>query len=244
MTETDALVDALKRQLRKAGLTYAAAASALGLSEASVKRLFSERSFSLQRLETLCELVGIDIAELVRLSEQARRTVTQLSEAQERELAANPQLLLAAVCALNRLSFEEILGRYQLEEAELVGALTRLDRLGILELLPGNRYRLNINRGFEWRHNGPIQRYFMGSVMRDVVATEAGAGREQLRFAWGMLSSESAEMLRERVRRLNQEFNELADGDLARPPDMRRGAGLLTVLRLDWEPGEFVEQRR
>ena len=244
MTQTDALVDALKQQLRRAGLTYADAAVALRLSEASVKRLFSERAFSLQRVEVLCELAGLDFADLVRLSDQARHQVVELSEAQERQLTDDPQLLLTAVCALNRWTFEEVRERYEFDEPALVSLFAKLDRLGILDLLAGNRYRLNITRNFAWRRNGPIQRYFMGSVMRDVLTAQTGDGLGSFAFSWGMLSPESAAMLRERVRRLNQEFNELADVDLGKPLQVRRGAGLLTVLRLDWEPGEFTRYRR
>ena len=56
MSQTDQLLDALKRVLRERGLTYADAAGALELSEASVKRLFSQRQFTLERVERLCEL--------------------------------------------------------------------------------------------------------------------------------------------------------------------------------------------
>ena len=45
------LVDALKRLLKAHDVTYARVAAGLGLSEASVKRMFSRRDFTLQRLE-------------------------------------------------------------------------------------------------------------------------------------------------------------------------------------------------
>ncbi|MBK1887801.1 helix-turn-helix domain-containing protein [Marinobacter sp. DY40_1A1] len=39
---------------------------ALALSEASVKRLFSEKQFSLKRLDKICALMGIEISDVVR----------------------------------------------------------------------------------------------------------------------------------------------------------------------------------
>ena len=48
---TITLVDALKRALKGKGITYAAVAEGLGLSEASVKRMFSRRDFTLQRMD-------------------------------------------------------------------------------------------------------------------------------------------------------------------------------------------------
>ena len=75
MSEATDLLDALKGLLRERGLTYADAAQALGLSEASVKRLFSQRTFALERVEALCELAGADIAELVARAELPTFTV-------------------------------------------------------------------------------------------------------------------------------------------------------------------------
>ena len=65
MEQTHQLIDTLKKELRRVGKTYADVAKELDLSEASVKRLFSERNFSLYRLEKTCTLIGIDMAELV-----------------------------------------------------------------------------------------------------------------------------------------------------------------------------------
>lgn len=50
MSQTHALIQALKKQLRAQGKTYADVADLLELSEASVKRLFATESFTLQRL--------------------------------------------------------------------------------------------------------------------------------------------------------------------------------------------------
>ena len=54
-----ALVDTLKRILKGRGITYATVAAGLGLSEASVKRMFSRRDFTLQRLEDVCRIAGV-----------------------------------------------------------------------------------------------------------------------------------------------------------------------------------------
>ena len=243
MHQADALLEELKRLLRSAGLTYADAAAALQLSEASVKRLFAERAFSLQRLEALCDLVGVDISELARRSDVHRRKVERLSEAQEHELASNPRLLLIGVSALNRLPFDEMRRRFAFDEPTLTGLMTRLDRLGIITLLPGNRYHVNLARNFTWQHNGPIQRYFMSSVLRDVLAKPSDAKGDLFRFVFGMVSTASAEHLRERLQRLAQDFTQFAEADSRLQSSERAGAGLMMVLRTDWEPTEFATFR-
>ena len=49
MTLRVQLVEALKRVLKAQGLTYANLAERIGMSEASVKRMFSEQSIRLER---------------------------------------------------------------------------------------------------------------------------------------------------------------------------------------------------
>lgn len=51
MPQAQKLVSTLKRTLKAHGKTYSQVAAHLGLSEASIKRLFSRGNFSLQRLE-------------------------------------------------------------------------------------------------------------------------------------------------------------------------------------------------
>ena len=53
MGQTRELVAALKTELKAQGKTYADVAAALELSEASVKRIFSQQNFSLERLVSL-----------------------------------------------------------------------------------------------------------------------------------------------------------------------------------------------
>ena len=63
MSQIAPLYDTLKQQLKASSLTYRDIATALSLSEANIKRLFASRSFSLERLEQICALLGITLAD-------------------------------------------------------------------------------------------------------------------------------------------------------------------------------------
>jgi len=86
MTQTPALISTLKKQLKAQGKTYADVAAALDMSEASIKRLFTEQSFSLQRLETTCQIINLQLSELVALMEKEQPQLQQLTLDQEKEL--------------------------------------------------------------------------------------------------------------------------------------------------------------
>jgi len=243
MSQTAALIDALKRQLKMAGLTYAHVAAHLGLSEASVKRQFSRQSFDLKTLEAVCGLAGLELYELAAAAEQAQRPLHCLSEAQERELVAEPKLALAAVCALNHWTLERIVATYRLSEAECVGLLLRLDRLGMIQLMPGNRIRLRIARDFTWLPGGPIQRFFRDRIQTDFLSADFEQDGELLRFQHAMLTPEAARRLQQRLSRLLREFSELHEECKDAAPETRHGTSLLLALR-SWEPAAFATLRR
>lgn len=244
MSMTENLLSALKRHMKSQGVTYKDAARALGLSEVSVKRLFSEKSFTLSRIETLCELADTDLAELLDLSEQALQKKQLLTMEQEQSIVDNPKLLLVGVCIINRCSFDDILERYELTKAELTGLFTKLDYLGIIELLPNNRYRLKIAPNFHWQTNGPIQRFFIKSLMGDFLSGEMCGTDNNMNYVWGMLTKESARELSHKIRRLIDDYVQLAAHEAKVPFNDKLSSSLLVVFKENWEPKAFLEQCR
>jgi transcriptional regulator with XRE-family HTH domain len=234
----------LKRLLKGAGLTYANVAQHLELSEASVKRLFKDQSFSVERMERVCELAGADFLELVRNVDDVKEQVLELSNEQEDELAENLPLFVCAICVLNRYRFDDVLEEYAIEPHELQRLFARLDRLGIIELLPENRYRLRVSRSFRWRKNGPIERYFISSVLASFLDRNLVRAEDSFRFAWGTVSDETAKRFLDRLRMLYDEFNEAADRDAQLPLNLRSGAGLLLAFRNQWQPRDMLELRK
>lgn len=243
MTQVVRLLATLKRELKARGVTYAEIASHLGLSESSIKRQFSESRFSLQRLEQMCQLLGLEISDLVQKMAEERQRISMLSEQQEREVAQDPKLLLVAICVLNHWTFEEILHAYEVSEHECIQLLARLDRLKLIELLPLNRFRLMIASDFRWIANGPIQKFFNREVQPDFLESPFSGPGEKLVFRSGMLSRGSNATMMKKIERLVAEFNELHDEDTGLPLAERFGSSLLVALR-PWEFSFFQVLRR
>ena len=85
MNQTHSIHATLKKLMRSQGRTYADAAGVLNLSEASIKRLFSQHALSLSRLESICNWLHVDIHDLVKMSREQEPLTTELSEEQEAE---------------------------------------------------------------------------------------------------------------------------------------------------------------
>ncbi|MCC6473356.1 MAG: helix-turn-helix transcriptional regulator [Burkholderiales bacterium] len=243
MSQVSQLVSTLKKTLRRNGLTYADVAETLGLSESTVKRMFSRESLSLARMEQICGLLRLDFVDLVELTRAAEERISELSEAQEKELVSNERLMLVGLLAINHWSAADMLESYMLSEAELTRLLARLDRVGIIELLPQNRIKVKLSRNFRWREDGPIQRFFERRVQQQFFRSSF-LGRNELRvMVHGAVSEKSLALLQQRMKRLAEEFDSLIEED--RVLERRSPAGTTQVLAIrPWEMAEFAALRR
>src|SRR5690606_13030673 len=150
MSQIPAVCTALKRLLRERHLTYRDLAGRLGMSEANVKRMFARQSITLERLEAICAILDLGLAELVAIVDSNERSLTQLTPEQEEALASDTRLCLVAVCVRDGWSFQDIITQYAISEHECIRLLARLDRLKLIELLPGNRFKVLISRNVRW----------------------------------------------------------------------------------------------
>ncbi len=243
MSQTQSIHLALKRLMRANGRTYAQAAPVLDLSEASVKRLFARSELSLDRIERLCDWMGVDVAELVQRAADVAPLVTTLSQEQERELVRDSGLLLTAYLILNHWDEADILAAFRFEKRAFEGHLLRLARLGLIELSPYGRIRLRTARNFSWRKDGPIQRYFAERVLPEFLRTSFAGDDERMHFLGGMLSRRSLLALHDAMQDLARRFDELVREDLQLPVAERNGVSLFIGSRR-WEFSDFSKLRR
>lgn len=237
------LVQALKRLLKAQGITYAVLAQRLALSEATVKRMFSRSAITLKRLDQICQVLDIGLAELSAEAHREREPLDELSEAQEQALVDDPALLLALYLVLNRWQQQEVLQRYRWSESEWTLLLARLDRLGVIELLPGNRTRPRTQRNFRWRREGPMQRFFQHKLLPEYFRRSFDGECDRLLLLSGMLAKRSAEVVERRLHDLAEEFDLMMVQDASLPASQRVGLSLVLAMR-PWSLNLFTPFRK
>ncbi len=230
MPQLSPIVQELKRVLKERELTYAEVARGIGLSVASVKRLFSTGAFSLARIEEICKLAKLELSELAERARNRSTSTTKLSLAQEREVVADPRLFLITWLVLNRTPFEHIVREYALAERDVVRYLIRLDRLRIIDLLPGNRVKLLVDRHFTWRADGPVQAYLFERLLREFFATRFENPADEFFFHGGTVSDAALAALKRALRDAAAECVEIIERDRGTPAK-RSGAAFVLALR-------------
>ena len=236
-------VDALKKTLRSRGLTYRELARKLGLSEPTIKRMFSRGMFTLARIEQILRVLDLDLYEVARMGRMRAAGPLELTLEQENALARDERLLSVFWLVLNEWTFAEILEAYAVTRPELTLAFARLARVRLIDWGPGERARLVVGRDFRWRAAGPVKKAYGNRVMQELLKGRFEGGAELLRFEARDISEESAAVVRRRLERLAAEFNELAEVDASLPARKRSGFGLLVACR-PWEFSAMIALKK
>ena len=243
MSTSADLVTTLKRELKAAQMTYADLARALGMAESSVKRMLAKGDMPLSRIDAICRALKLDFSELARSVADMQPLLAELTQAQEKAVVADKKLLLCAICVLSQWTLEQISGSYRLSEAECIKYFAQLDRIGIIELKPLNRYRLKLAKTFRWRPHGPVMDYFRDNALLDYFSGGFEGDGEGLLLVHGSISRSLAPSFLERMQRVAQDFAQQHQADQKLAAKDREGYTLLLAMR-SWEFEAFTKLRR
>lgn len=243
MAQTSLILQSLKSCLKQNRLTYADVATELNLSEASVKRIFSEENISLQRLDQICNMMNMEITDLSRIAEQAQEEIKELTEEQEAEFVKQPKLLFVAYMLLNDMDFESIMRNYDIDEHEGIQLLAHLDRIKFIDLLPGNRVKLLTSRNFRWRKHGAIEKLFNDTIRQEFFQSKFSKADDCMQFGAALVSRSTILLMHTKIEKLVAEFNELAHQDSSLPFEERVGCGMVGAIR-PWEFSLFAKFRK
>ena len=228
---TREIVETLKKILKARGMTYAELARALRVSTPTVKRLFSQRSFTLKRLEEVLRVLEVDFQELARLSHGRREGPVELSLEQETALAKDARLFTVFWLLCNEWRFDEIVADFRVGAAQITSYFARLERLRLLDWRPGNRARLRVPKRYVWRAGGPLRKAFGLKVVTEFMRARFDAPQDAFHFEAQELSAESAIVVKRRLERVAAEINELVEMDAAAPGKKRVTLGVLLACR-------------
>lgn len=233
MNETQRLIGALKRCLRTRGVTYRRLGKALGLSESSVKRLFSDHSFTVSRLEKICAVLDMTMAELMTMAGGQRAAVAheaQLTLEQERVLASDGSLLACFYLLLNGHDMDAVARRLTASSRTMRAWLARLAKVNLV-VISGRSVRLNARLPIAWRPDGPVRRLYERQVRAEFLQSGFTDSHHSLSFHSAELSQASIRIMLRKLERLSADFAELATLDASVPSRDKTSFAMLAACR-------------
>lgn len=234
-SDAKALLTTLRRQLRQRGWTTARIAEELNVGPATVQRWLGNRGLTLDKLETLAGLCDLSLADLTRLSDKPPPDLRQeLTQAQERALSKDVFLAFLFIAILSGEDWQGIGDDLDIAPRTVEAALYRLERLALIDRLPGGRVRATVDRAVIWRR--PHMRALFEKRMKpqflamDFSANDAVYASEMMK-----LSAMGAAQLAELIEQFRRDAQALAvhDRDTAHLP--RKWHVMLCALRpMNW----------
>ncbi len=213
MSETSALIETLKRILKSKKITYASIAQELNISEASVKRTFSEGSFTLERFGKICALADLTITEVATLTKSSHDDDRyQYTIEQEEFFAENPKYLAFFDMLIRLGSVRKIVAvRPHFTDRKIATYMKQLDKMGLIERLDGEKFRFRVSRHVVWITNGPLRKKFLPLAKNDFVQHPFSDANSSFEFSSVQLSAGSIEKIVAKLKELATEIRYVAD---------------------------------
>jgi DNA-binding Xre family transcriptional regulator len=242
--EASRIIVGLKRLMKARAITYKELAARIDLSEVSIKRIFSQSSLSLARLEQICQALDVSIQEIARLSgEQTADATESVTLEQESALAADPNLLACYYLIANGRTGLEICKELGVEEIKVRRWMVKLHSFGLVELRAKMRAKARTSSAITWRHDGPMWHLYEDKVRQEYLQSTFGAPFEAMHFRSAEMSDASCQVLLRKLERLAVEFRDLAELDRSLPAREKRSMGFLLAAR-PWVFSMFESLRR
>ncbi|MBC7429133.1 MAG: helix-turn-helix transcriptional regulator [Bacteriovorax sp.] len=235
MSQIDQFLAALKRALKAKNIIYKDLADSLDLSESSVKRILSDKSISLERIEEICKASDISFAEICRNAnfEEDISTYT-LSKEQEKTLADNPRLLHYYILLNDGISSFKIEKDFDINPNESKKLLLQLDKLNLIELHPRDRVKMKNKSGIlRFRRDGAVGKALFIQTKNNYLNYEFDTEKDYIRFSNNSFTQESLTKFKKKLDKLVSEIQEearLVDRDDKTAADI----GILLAYR-PWE---------
>jgi hypothetical protein len=117
----------------------------------------------------------------------------------------------------------------------MVGYLVTLERLRLIDLMPGNKVRLLTARDPEWRKGGPMRRIIDDMIKRDILTLNFAEPDAPAAYQSAELSKASIAQIEDLVRHFVRTVRTLRDADMHLPREHKEWtATVVAMKRISW----------
>lgn len=165
--EVERVLVTLKGLLKTKKLHYRDMAKALNISEPSVKRLFSEKTITLERLAKVCEWLEISMADFFAMLKNSRAEIFTFTPHQEHFFAEKPHYLAFLYALIKDRSPQKIMEDHGLSKKSLYKYLKKLEELSLVERDTDETIIIKIpsTASLQWKDDGPLGKVFTSKLI-------------------------------------------------------------------------------
>ena len=157
--ETAEILETIKKLLDERGLSYGMLAKHLNLSLSSVKRLMNSDEISLGRIIAICDLIGVELQDVLRLQAEQTDGLFTFTEEQEQYFSKAPHFLAYLYELAAKSDPSQIEKKWNISKRSTKKYLDALHALGLIHI-SGEKVVLKFKGTFSWNDNGTLGKAF------------------------------------------------------------------------------------
>jgi transcriptional regulator with XRE-family HTH domain len=210
MGQIDQFLAAFKSSLKAKNIIYRDLAKSLNLSESSVKRILTDKSISLERIDEICKACDISFSEVCRNANFEEDVSNHtLTKEQEKILAENPRQLHYFILLNDGLTPTKIEKEYEITNNESKKILLQLDKLNLLELHPRDRVKLKNKTGsLRFRKDGAVGKILFAQTKTSYLNHDFESDLDYIRFVTNSYPVESIAKFKKKLDKIVSELQE------------------------------------
>lgn len=208
------LMKSLRDLLKAQRMTYKDLALAMEVSEPTVKRWFSSGGVSVEKLLRICEVLDIPLEKLALRSHRKESPETYEITPQEDQILYNNRPLFAYLMHLYHLeSIPKMRRKFPLTEAKHLKFLREIEKMGFIQLLPGDRFHFLKGRVLRFSRKGLLSQEQARYTRQDFMDSSFLGTDEFLDISQSNLHREDIEVLRTELRKIINKAQALHQND-------------------------------
>jgi transcriptional regulator with XRE-family HTH domain len=253
------LIESLKGVVRSKGWTYAQIAKKLKLSEPTIKRIFQGIPCNVDKITRICDLLEVSLLDLVHLTSDKAPEKYWFTKEQEEFFARHFDYYAFLFSLYYNLEggLKGLQKAWSISDEESFVYLRRLEKLGLLEVLPGNDYKFKVSGQLNVDDDGVI--FNSDFIVREFLEFAQEVAKHRLkkgysfRVAGLQLSFETYEKFLVELKALQERYYDISAREEAlTPPNKRRFYGMCiaigpydpTDMKKFWDYGRKQKQER
>jgi transcriptional regulator with XRE-family HTH domain len=159
-TQVSNLKSFLKRKLRQKEMTYHDLAMQIGVSEVTIKRWLTLRDLKLTQLGKIAKVLDFSIFDFIEDGFTKEGILEEYTLEQEQYFVKNPTAAYIFLKSLMGYGLDEISKTAQVSRTQFLRLLKEMEKVGVLELWPGDEIRVRLRGPFRFRNQGPNARCY------------------------------------------------------------------------------------
>ncbi len=163
----DEICTAIKRHLKKAGISYKEVSEFSGISEIGIKRLLNgHQSLSILKLQKICKLIQLPLSAIITEAEEALASVSLFTGEQDAAFCKEPALFTIFQEIVNEgADAQQLMASFDLNEPSLHIYLRKLEQLNLITMLLGLKFHVMVPANIAFSEQARFSVMFKNQVI-------------------------------------------------------------------------------